>query len=200
MPTNFIYKYVTADRIDVLKDNRIRFTQPAALNDPFDAMPNLTLAKAKLLSDMVSNAKNDYGVVPDSQSNMVWETLIDSTFDQWSPIMSKIFAFLSVSKIPDNLLMWSQYANSHTGFAIGFDADREFFAAGRLSRLGLREVTYSRDRWILPADGFTGLDDGKMAEAMDGFFFTKSIDWEYEQEYRIVAHQAGNDPHYTQGN
>jgi len=34
-----IYKYVIADRIDILENSRIRFTQPSALNDPFEMQP-----------------------------------------------------------------------------------------------------------------------------------------------------------------
>lgn len=34
------YKYVSAERIDILKNRQIRFTQPLALNDPFEAKPH----------------------------------------------------------------------------------------------------------------------------------------------------------------
>ena len=34
------YKYVPAERIDILQNNLIRFTQPFALNDPFEAKPH----------------------------------------------------------------------------------------------------------------------------------------------------------------
>lgn len=34
-----LHKYVTADRIDVLKNELIRFTQPSALNDPWELKP-----------------------------------------------------------------------------------------------------------------------------------------------------------------
>lgn len=34
-----IYKYLAPDRIDVLRNARIRFTQPNALNDPFELKP-----------------------------------------------------------------------------------------------------------------------------------------------------------------
>jgi hypothetical protein len=36
-----VYKYVTAERIDILENGLIRCTQPFALNDPFETMPNL---------------------------------------------------------------------------------------------------------------------------------------------------------------
>jgi hypothetical protein len=34
-----IYKYVSSERIDILKNAYIRFTQPAAFNDPFESFP-----------------------------------------------------------------------------------------------------------------------------------------------------------------
>jgi hypothetical protein len=34
-----LYKYVTFDRIDILKNEHIRFTQPSAFNDPFELLP-----------------------------------------------------------------------------------------------------------------------------------------------------------------
>ena len=34
------YKYVSAERIDILQNRLIRFTQPNAMNDPFEARPH----------------------------------------------------------------------------------------------------------------------------------------------------------------
>lgn len=36
-----LYKYVTAERIDVLQNGLIRFSQPSALNDPWDMRPHV---------------------------------------------------------------------------------------------------------------------------------------------------------------
>ena len=36
-----LYKYVTADRIDVLEGGQIRFTQPDSFNDPFETLPHV---------------------------------------------------------------------------------------------------------------------------------------------------------------
>src|SRR4030095_8113159 len=36
-----LYKYVTAERIDVLQNGLIRFSQPSALNDPWDMRPRI---------------------------------------------------------------------------------------------------------------------------------------------------------------
>lgn len=34
-----LYKYLIPDRTDILNNNLIRFTQPSALNDPFELNP-----------------------------------------------------------------------------------------------------------------------------------------------------------------
>ncbi len=34
-----VYKYVTPERVDIFRNGRVRFTQAAALNDPFEAHP-----------------------------------------------------------------------------------------------------------------------------------------------------------------
>src|SRR5689334_11281388 len=34
-----LFKYVVSERIDILKNCRIRFTQPSAFNDPFEMQP-----------------------------------------------------------------------------------------------------------------------------------------------------------------
>lgn len=44
-----LYKYVTPERIDVLRTGRIRFSQPTALNDPFELRPYFD----NLISDSV---------------------------------------------------------------------------------------------------------------------------------------------------
>jgi hypothetical protein len=38
-PPKKLYKYVEADRVDILVNKSIRFTQPSALNDPFELQP-----------------------------------------------------------------------------------------------------------------------------------------------------------------
>ena len=44
-----IYKYLPHERTDVLKNLKIRFTQPKALNDPFEALPLVSASKEKML-------------------------------------------------------------------------------------------------------------------------------------------------------
>ena len=51
-----LYKYVTFDRIDILKDEHIRFTQPSASNDPFELFPFFqSIAPHKNVEEMIKN-------------------------------------------------------------------------------------------------------------------------------------------------
>ncbi len=55
-----LYKYVTAERVDILKNGLIRFTQPAAFNDPFETFPCFTAGFTdECIQDFLSNHKLD---------------------------------------------------------------------------------------------------------------------------------------------
>lgn len=55
-----IYKYVSSERIDIIKNAHIRFTQPAAFNDPFESFPYFkTIAPEKDVDDFLHTHKWD---------------------------------------------------------------------------------------------------------------------------------------------
>jgi len=86
---------------------------------------------------------------------------------------------LSLTEKADNLLMWAHYAQQHTGFVIEFDADDLFFHQRRSDsdEFGyLRKVNYSENRPNVVLTKVSSAD----------IFLTKSKDWEYEQEWRIL--------------
>jgi len=76
----------------------------------------------------------------------------------------------------------------------GFDATHTFFNTRQFKRLStLEEVHYSNERPVMPApDEWDGskeqiereLSKQDLAELL---FYTKSEDWEYEQELRMIA-------------
>lgn len=90
------------------------------------------------------------------------------------------FAVLSLSKVFDNKLMWSHYAGSGKGFAIGFDTDSDFFSEdvkvdnSRIIKSGYVDYTSTR-----PSISMSELE-------IPNLLFNKSHDWSYEQEYRFV--------------
>jgi hypothetical protein len=178
-----VYKYLHPDRSDVLKNGLIRFTQPGALNDPFEVTPNLREFRQyferlhkQLFQQMGATATND-----DLQST---QQAITDTFGQWNEANASNLAFLSLSKNRNNLLMWSHYCDSHRGFVVGFDSADPFFSNAKdRIKSDLREVVYSSSRPVLPT-----LDqDPEKFFRENTNILTKSHHWAYEEELRMSA-------------
>lgn len=100
----------------------------------------------------------------------------------------------------DSILMWSHYADSHTGVCLEFEEDRKFF----------KKVLYSDDKHyfelydissICLAHHFTKtpmtFQEEQYADKMLKPFYTKSTDWSYEKEIRcVLSNDEPNTPGY----
>lgn len=86
------------------------------------------------------------------------------------------FGIYSVSIVPNNLLLWSHYANSHTGICIGFNT-KKLFNNCNFSSLG--PVTYF-DKY----PNMSLLRDNE--DLYYNQIYNKSIDWRHELEFRYV--------------
>ncbi|MHB8894137.1 MAG: DUF2971 domain-containing protein [Candidatus Geothermincolia bacterium] len=109
---------------------------------------------------------------------------------------------LSLSARCDHMLMWAHYTNSHRGFCLGFERNpssvlddervcRPVRYVSEFPRLDLDSVRITRT--IAP--GFRG---GSAETAIDlsdanlqNVVFSKSEDWSYEQEWRVITSKGG---------
>lgn len=99
----------------------------------------------------------------------------------------------------NNVLMWSHYANKHTGICVEYDFDMPFETA---SYSLLLPVEYTKMRPLLPIEKLGTIQDGdfkinntNIDMAFTEFLkalITKSDVWEYEQEWRHIVFV--NDP------
>jgi tetratricopeptide (TPR) repeat protein len=188
-----LYKYLGPDRIDLLRSGMVRFTQPAALNDPFDCSPRfLDTEELDNVPQSAFCAHCGRFFVQGLQSAL-------SEYERHS------VGLLCLSEKYDNLLMWSHYADCHRGFVIGFDADHPFFSKST-DGTGLWKVSYGNMRPCIPKhvvqsefsrqppldpSGLNcfllGGDNSFNPDTdRDDYRFVKSTDWEYEQEWRLV--------------
>jgi hypothetical protein len=182
-----VYKYLPPyDYVfdSVLENSRIRFTQPDLFNDPFESFPSFAEEKKQKIEQVKAEFKAGTGfeIPPDSLNRILKEF-----YQELSAIpttLGKSLVSLCVTKRNNNALMWSHYAESHKGLAVGFNSDCSFFQPGNgKAKQGLREVIYSEKR----ESAFTGNSISNMDEELEKYFFTKSCDWEYEEELRICA-------------
>ncbi|MFQ5928386.1 MAG: DUF2971 domain-containing protein [Acidobacteriota bacterium] len=91
--------------------------------------------------------------------------------------MASMTVALSLTEKHDNLLMWAHYARNHEGFVVGFDTDHSFFKSKGKGIYRLTKVAYSANRPNVALSKLSLVDT----------YFTKGLDWEYEQEWRLFA-------------
>jgi len=195
MPPDTLYKYLHPDRIDVLQNLRIRFTQVSALNDPFESLPGIMKgARDFYLQEFNSRVESEISKLALSSEskrkqhrrlrkkdfNKFFKHYTDQkwllTRTQYVQHMSdNIMGCLSLSGIPTNILMWSHYCQHHKGYVLGFDAKHEYFG------LSVCPVVYSDVRPV---------HNPLKHENPGDIFYTKSKDWSYEQEFRKYLHFA----------
>lgn len=81
-----------------------------------------------------------------------------------------------------NLLMWAHYANGHKGFCVEYDFSSDF----RKPLRSFNHINYDR------------VDLSKDKLSITEAFATKSKDWEYENEVRLISYDCdSNDDHRT---
>lgn len=91
------------------------------------------------------------------------------------------FKLYSLSKIKDNKLMWSHYANEHTGICVGY----KFLYLPNY--VGKEEIQYRN----------TNLDEKEIFRNILDYWIVKSEDWEYEQEVRLLHYGEQTKIEYT---
>ncbi|WP_187432783.1 DUF2971 domain-containing protein [Pseudomonas synxantha] len=200
-----VYKYLSFKYGGFLDDGFLRFTQPVALNDPYEclaAFPDLSPEEqaADLFSGALDEINFSVNDAPNVKSvkleqirtavrrirGMAEENpnfLRDFSNKTNYAKINKGLGILSLSRRWNSALMWSHYTETYRGYCVGFNKEHSFFEevniGGELKRTSLLPVKYSKKRTIVPQrqDQAPGLD----------IFLTKSTDWAYEEEDRLLA-------------
>lgn len=166
--------------------HEIYLGSPEQFNDPFDCLPIFDMAyteaqlralaqrvitqnrpgicQAELESEIERFLSAASGFDPSAASGHMRQAHIDQ--------VKSVLGVYCVADKSDNLLMWSHYANSHRGICLGFDPERFPFDVAQ-------KVEYKKARErILPSDD----NNAKVVKAL----LSKSSDWGYEGEWRII--------------
>lgn len=127
---------------------------------------------------------------------------VHSTLEPIIPKLKEIinsrFAISCFSTSPDNILMWSHYANKHRGFCVEYDFSK---MKAQNILLMLYPAIYSDKRPTVPMTLFDldNLNDIKLSNDRNAIpdlimaLLTKSKIWNYENEWRIIATQSDLD-------
>lgn len=206
MNLQFLYKYRELESYDVssnslflnnntrnlLEKGEIWFSKPSAFNDPFDCHLSFDdgfneqdaynfLLKKGLPTKEIKKVLKIYKNNPEELEKL---KSISST---------ELFRIFCLSKVRDNILMWSHYAKNHTGICIGLKIHHYQNTICIQSNLG-QIKNYLDSDGLLPGLYVNYTDNypvplnlfNRTSEDIQPFFLNKSKLWEYEQELRFL--------------
>ncbi|MCH8346984.1 MAG: DUF2971 domain-containing protein [Proteobacteria bacterium] len=169
-----------------LYNRELYFSSPAQLNDPFDSrLPVYVGASKEEIRRYLEFVGTD---ITEENISAMRAELKDGYMDvQSNEALLSRFGICSFSMLRDSLTMWSMYSNGHRGYCIEYDNDlllRDVESFKNDSKLGILwgDVNYVS---YLPKIQVGSVEIIKL-------FLSKSHQYEYEKEFRIVLAGKNN--------
>jgi hypothetical protein len=173
---------------DTLVNQRIHCSDPAALNDPWDCRPWFDEevlddpSAVDALFDFffasnptaeVSEAEKRASRAHAHRDRHYSRQILNRFSEDFLKVIPNRWRIYCLTPFPDSTLMWSHYADNHRGICLEF-------ALGHPLLGSAQKVEYlsSYPKWSPQS-----LFDGSSQRVL----LTKSDDWDYEQEYRIIG-------------
>lgn len=204
----YLYKFrhfANEVHLRILTDDEIFFSSARHFNDPFDCRVPIRYdqgTRDEIVAYWSRFLANEFPQATQPQRQRMAEEIFDSgrfrtpegletatrLSEQFGTTRMGIF---SLSPNYRNILMWSHYSISHSGFAVGFltqdlrNLSLSYTAATRQIML-LHRVNYSKQYPLLNAYRNSN------QERMEGQLLTKADNWDYEDEYRILLQDAAD--------
>lgn len=187
------YKYVKYDQgsLKRLTEGTLKYTSPLDFNDPFDCRPYYTKAdvedikksKSKLIKRIADTRKLSPAKRIQSKHKIAAELRsFIGTEKHLTGLLSKV-GVLCLAKDPTQILMWSHYAEYHTGFVVEFKIPIEG------PRSEADEPAYN----LLPTDVVYQTERPNIVygkdtvdESMEKSLLIKSDIWKYEDESKVI--------------
>lgn len=165
-----------------LHDMTLRFSQPKALNDPFELRPEFycepfdlngrTNFKTRFVLQGHGSVVKNYLIKQDNFSKKC--LVVDTRYqvEQLNSLLGVLCLTCDARSTPKNLLMWAHYSESHSGIVVKFKRDCRFVS-------NAHEVHYVKSRPLISAKIFYDHENISI-----GDMYFKSNAWEYEKEIR----------------
>jgi hypothetical protein len=206
-----LYRFRTVDRAkEVLKTNNLYFSSPSAFNDPFDCHITPLFGKSPRQREEFARqlARRNHPEKPRRdriamvkkarKRGDLESSALMRIFEDWKKKFVDNCGILCLVTRPDNILMWSHYAEGHTGVCFEFQFKLAEFGITASHRLpGLLTPVLALP--VFYEEKFPNFDfvefyskRGGSAEQSallrfaETVFLTKAMAWKYEQEYRII--------------
>jgi Protein of unknown function (DUF2971) len=186
---------------DILKNQRVYFSNPKNFNDPWDCSPYFhVIVKdpesrrkwGERLDPIYHNlpvdlrAKLEIGQLGNWYDNEeLLRKSIDGLTQSQRQITTERWRVYCLTPHPDSVLMWAHYAEKHQGVCLEFES--------RTKQVGnAYRVVYQDTLPVIGPDDFDTIE-----KIFDAVLLTKSREWSYEDEYRILARDEDADASFS---
>lgn len=182
----FKYYPFTQLGLKVLIDRKVWYSCPRSFNDPFDC--NMQISQEISDSDFIkfNNRARRHGNL-DPLSSQSIEHFIENKDDITKEMIEAIddlcvgSGVLVLTERNDSVLMWSHYANGHTGFCLEFASS----AGGAIvPDQTTHKVEYDDHPEVSLSKLYTLMHKDPNKEFFTLLMATKARDWSYEKEWR----------------
>lgn len=167
-----IYHYSSCQTTvnDIIAKHTLKFSNPLIFNDPFDCSEKIL--NVTYDPDLIDKTLKDFNYNR-KQRRKLKTSEIQAQQNSIMKEEREKFKICCFSKLNDNVLMWSHYAEKHRGICCGFEfpIDNKIFTVA--------PVNYKNS--INKLEGET-----ELYKIIYYWLTTKSDIWEYENEYRAI--------------
>jgi hypothetical protein len=192
MPNRLFHyqRFVEEHLVSLLSERKVKISRPDSFNDPWDCRVHYRLPtdgeeRQRLLNWLVDMHQTHFPkLMNDAERIRIAENLISNPLKlrraflrmegQLYQAICKKYRVYCLSEKPNSALMWAHYAASHAGVCLEFDAVIEPFTL----KTGATRVEYQETypAYDIVTAGYKPL-------------VTKSADWSYEAEWRLIAEE-----------
>ncbi len=186
------YQSFNSDRLEkLLSAKAIYLSNSASFNDPWDCKPYFDYTK---LDDAEFRERQIEWLIRAARRNTpslsvqecqrradrlrLDRPLLERMIHEMATVsdaMEQRYRIYCLTPNSTSTLMWSHYAQNHTGICLGFECRNDVFS-------GALKVEYLNTFPLIDI-----ADDGTEASLLP--FLAKSADWSYEAEYRLIAQE-----------
>lgn len=191
VPSN-LYRYYktllnveTNDLVALFRDNKIRFSRPN-FNDPFDCKINIDFKKVKekdiaMFAESLAITRSHWpGYDFNSEKQKIIRSFSNSNIKERIQESILECGLFCLSELWNSILMWSHYGDAHKGVCVCFDL-ADYFDCN------IFPVTYQKN--------YSNYKFGpNIGDFVQRVLLTKSYDWKYEKEHRVIDSQISMHP------
>lgn len=182
------YSWLSNYTIENLENRQMYLSIPDEFNDPFDTFEIGTSMKEQMPKGLEEMFGFSESAIVNSKLKEKLPDIIhygynSENFGEILGLRNGIGVCCFTENSPDNIIMWSHYANQHRGICLEYDFSQ-------------REDIFQRLHPILYRNHYIDMELSSHSRySRDGFMFamiqthlTKSKEWEYEMEWRFLEH------------